>query len=175
MTRANNTDLKDVWQTPDQIVEMLRPIDLDPCAGLDSEIGDINYRNESVDGLEAEWSGRVFVNPPFSNKAEWLAKTIDERDKGNIECAFVLTPDGTDTLSWWHEYIAAEADYIWFSEGRVSYVVPAARSHLFDKYEGGETADNPTFGTAISIFGEPGDETLERMNENGQLLQTVSL
>lgn len=174
MTRANNTDLKDIWRTPDHIIEMLEPIDLDPCAGLGSDIGRVNYRNENMNGLLAKWFGRVFVNPPFSNKAEWLAKTIDERDRGNIDCAFVLTPDGTDTISWWHEYIAAEADYIWFSEGRVSYVVPEPRAHLFDKYDGGETAGSPTFGTAISIFGEPGGRTLARMNERGQLLETVN-
>jgi hypothetical protein len=51
-------------------------------------------------------------------------------------------------------------------------VVPEARAYLFEGYEGGETAGSPTFGTAISVFGEPGEETLGRMDENGQLLQT---
>jgi len=171
MTRANNTNLNDVWQTPDQLLNMIEPIDLDPCAGLDTEIGRMNYRNENMNGLLADWFGRVFVNPPFSQKTDWFEKVLKERD--NTECIFVVTPDSTDTKSWWHEYIAAEADYIWFSRGRISYVVPEKRAHLFDDYEGGETAGSPTFGTAISIFGEPGDETLSRLNENGQLLKTV--
>lgn len=172
MTRANNTNLKDVWQTPDEIIEMLQPIDVDPCAGRDTTIGqDANY-TDLDNGLTKKWHGRVFVNPPFSDKKSWLQKAISEKDR--TEAIFVLTPDGTDTKSWWHEYIAAEADYIWFSRGRVSYVVPEARAYLFDKYEGGETAGSPTFGTAISIFGEPGEETLERMSERGQLLQTYT-
>lgn len=162
MTRTNNTDLKDVWQTPDEIIEMLQPIDVDPCAGKDTTIGrDANY-TKADDGLTKKWHGRVFVNPPFSDKKSWLQKAISEKDR--TEAIFVLTPDGTDTKSWWHEYIAAEADYIWFSKGRISYINP----------DTGEKAKNPTFGTAISIFGEPGEETLERMSERGQLLQTYT-
>jgi len=162
MTRTNNTDLKDVWQTPDEIIEMLQPIDVDPCAGKDTTIGrDANY-TKADDGLTKKWHGRVFVNPPFSDKKSWLQKAISEKDR--TEAIFVLTPDGTDTKSWWHEYIAAEADYIWFSRGRISYINP----------DTGEKAKNPTFGTAISIFGEPGEETLERMSERGQLLQTYT-
>jgi DNA N-6-adenine-methyltransferase (Dam). len=170
VTRTNNTSLKDVWQTPDEVLTMLGEIDLDPCAGLDTNHGETNFRNITHDGLESDWFGRVFVNPPFSEKSAWLEKSIEERE--NTECIFVLTPDSTDTISWWHEYIASEADYIWFSEGRISYVVPEERAHLFDDHEGGEKAGSPTFGTAISVFGEPGDDTLERMNENGQLLET---
>lgn len=160
MTRANNTDLKDVWQTPDNIIDMIEPIDVDPCAG-GTDIGqDANYTKQD-DGLSKEWHGRVFVNPPFSDKKDWLRKAIVERD--NTECIFVLTPDSTDTISWWHKYIAAEADYIWFSEGRISYIDPST----------GEPAGSPTFGTAISIFGEPGARTLARLKSEGQLLQTV--
>jgi len=172
MTRANNTDLKDVWQTPDEIVSLVSPIDVDPCAGAGTSIGrDDNFTIDD-DGLSQSWHGRVFVNPPFSDKESWLEKVIDERD--NTDCIFVVTPDSTDTKSWWHKYIAAEADYIWFSEGRVSYVVPESHADEFDSYDGGERAGSPTFGTAISVFGEPGKRTLARLNEYGQLLQTVS-
>jgi hypothetical protein len=170
--RTQNTDLKDVWQTPSSITEMIGEIDLDPCAGVDTSIGETNYSLENgEDGLEEDWFGRVFVNPPFSNKSAFLQKAIDEVE--NTDCIFVLTPDSTDVKSWWHTYIAAEADYIWFSEGRVSYIVPHSHADEFDKYEGGEQANSPTFGTAISVFGEPGEETIERMKERGQLVKTV--
>ena len=161
MTRTNNTELKDVWQTPPEILDMLHPIDVDPCAGEDTHIGrDANY-DKSDDGLWKQWHGRVFVNPPFSQKRAWLQKVIEEQ--GNTDCIFVVTPDSTDTKSWWHSYIAEEADYIWFSRGRISYINP----------ETGERAKNPTFGTAISVFGEPGARTIARLQSEGQLLQTV--
>jgi len=158
MTRTNNTELKDVWRTPPEIVEMLQPIDVDPCAGEDTDIGrDANY-DKSDDGLSKQWHGRVFINPPFSEKAQWLSESISQQ--ANTECIFVLTPDSTDTKSWWHNYIAEEADYVWFSRGRIAYINPKT----------GEKEKNPTFGTAISIFGEPG---LARLKESGHLLQTV--
>src|SRR6056297_1525253 len=140
---------------------MLRPIDVDPCSGEDTHIGrDANY-DKSDDGLWKQWHGRVFVNPPFSQKRAWLQKVIEEQ--GNTDCIFVVTPDSTDTKSWWHSYIAEAADYIWFSRGRISYINP----------ETGERAKNPTFGTAISVFGEPGARTIARLQSEGQLLQTV--
>lgn len=139
---------------------MLPVIHLDPCAGKDTHVGIVNFRFPETDGLEQPWFGNVFVNPPFSKKSDFLQKTIDERDGTNV--IYVLTPDSTDTKSWWHEYIAEYADYIWFSKGRISYIDP----------ETGEKAGSPTFGTAISIFGEPGDKTLKRFDKKGQLLKT---
>lgn len=172
MARKDNTKLNDVWRTPDELLDLLGHIDVDPCAGIDTEIGDINYTEED-DGLSKEWSGRVFVNPPFANKSAWLQKAVEEQS--NTEVIFVLTPDSTDTISWWHKYIAAEADYIWFSEGRISYIVPEIHADKFDNYDAGQMANSPAFGTAISIFGEPEQKTLERLDKNGQLLKTVNI
>lgn len=160
MTRTNATDLKDVWQTPAGVTEMLRPIDLDPCAGPDTDIGDRNLRKQD-DGLTSPWSGRVFVNPPFSDKEAWLRKAVSEQDQTDV--VFVLTPDSTDTISWWHEFVEPHADYVWFAEGRVSYIVP----------ETGEPKGSPTFGTAINVFGDPGSDTLDRMARDGHLVKTV--
>jgi phage N-6-adenine-methyltransferase len=162
MTRTNNTDLKDIWQTPDEILSMLGDIDLDPCAGELTDIGDTNYRYPDTDGLEEDWFGTVFVNPPFSDKSSFLEKAVEEKESCDV--IYVLTPDSTDTKSWWHKYIASEADYIWFSEGRISYIDPST----------GEKAGSPTFGTAISAFGEPPQDVLEKMDERGQLLKTVN-
>jgi phage N-6-adenine-methyltransferase len=159
MARQNNTKEKDVWQTPPEIINMVEPIHVDPCAAPDTSHGIINYTKED-DGLSKEWSGRVFVNPPFSQKEKWFKKVINQRD--NTSVIFVVTPDSTDTKSWWHNYIAEYADYIWFSRGRISYIDP----------DTGEQMGSPTFGTAISIFGEPGEDTLERLSDNGQLLKT---
>jgi phage N-6-adenine-methyltransferase len=154
--------LKDVWQTPNDILELVGNIDLDPCAGEDTHIGDVNYSNKDVNGLKENWFGRTFVNPPFSEKKKWLKKAVEEVEY--TECIFFVTPDGTDTVSWWHKYVT-QADCIWFSEGRISYIDP----------DTGEKQKNPTFGTAVSMFGEPGKKTLRRFNKEGQLLKTVEI
>jgi phage N-6-adenine-methyltransferase len=139
---------KDVWQTPNWlwkgIAERVGGFDLDPCAGPDTEIADRNlYIGRGEDGLDATWKAEnVFVNPPFSEKADWLEKVVDE--KINYERCFVITPDSTDTKSWWHEYIAEHADYVWFPYGRVGYYDP-----IDEKIKG-----SPSFGSAVSVFGD---------------------
>jgi hypothetical protein len=96
------------WYTPTPYVDAARQvlgvIDLDPASsavaqrriqaqtwhGLDHP--DPAQRN----GLEAEWHGRVWLNPPYgveNNRAvaaQWAAKLISEYDAGRVEEAILL-------------------------------------------------------------------------------------
>jgi len=156
---------KDTWQTPAWLHESINDIcsiDLDPCAALDTDIGKTNWSIErGEDGLEREWFGTVFVNPPFSEKREWVEKVITEQT--NTELILLVTPDSTDVQSWWHDGIVPHASYVWFSDGRISYVHP----------DDEQTANSPTFGTSISIFGEPEEELLQWLCERGWLVTEV--
>jgi hypothetical protein len=68
----------DCLQTPYWVYGALGDIDLDPCAGIDTKIGKINWAIErGEDGLEREWCGFTFVNPPFSEKSKWIEKSLD--------------------------------------------------------------------------------------------------
>lgn len=158
--RTKNTDLKDVWQTPKEITDLLPEIDLDPCAGKDTSIGKENWRQY---GLIKHWYGNVFVNPPFTMKNEFLEKAVTEHEKGNTDLIFFITPDSTDTKSWWHKWIKPYSTYIWFSKGRIAYIDPNT----------GEQANAPTFGTAISIFGNPSKSILEGFLDTGHLVRTI--
>lgn len=101
MTRLNGAELKDVWQTPEEITLLLPHIDLDPCAGDDTNIGDVDWNER---GLQREWFGNVFVNPPFSQKNVWLEYATDQIKRDDVDTIFVLTPDSTDVKSWWHTH-----------------------------------------------------------------------
>lgn len=168
MTRVNNTDLKDVWQTPPELLSLIsETITLDPCAGKDTKIA---LDNRTENGLDIDYKGITFINPPFSDKSKWLAKAVEEYLKGNTHCIYFVTPDSTDVKSWWHTYIANSADYIWFSKGRINYISPEG----FEPNPERKTeTSNVTFGTALSIFGNPEKRTLENLKENGQLVKTV--
>lgn len=85
-------------------------------------------------------------------------------DKERVDTIFFITPDGTDTMSWWHEYIAEYADYIWFSYGRISYL----------EADGSKTK-SPTFGTVISIYGDTTPEMLDWLDDKGHLVQSVKI
>lgn len=76
-TMSKNDDLR----TPAWVTDPLGYFDLDPCAGPGTEIAEVNWsilRGEN--GLERDWFGRVWCNPPFSQKLRWAHKMSDHGD-----------------------------------------------------------------------------------------------
>lgn len=159
---------KDTWQTPDEILDILTnhvTIDLDPCAGEDTNIGMENIAPPE-DGLACMWWGTVFVNPPFSEKELWVDKAVEEYMRGHIERAIILTPDSTDVQSWWHGSLGdcrgmvEYCDTLWFSEGRINYVDP----------DTGKQENNPTFGTALNFMGHFPMALFDELSKEGDML-----
>ena len=72
-----------VWLTPPEIIEALGPFDLDPCAAPSPRPWATAARHIELpeDGLAAEWSGRVWLNPPFGRHTEsWLKRMAEHGD-----------------------------------------------------------------------------------------------
>jgi hypothetical protein len=120
------TDYRADWRTPPSVVDVVREalggrIVLDPCASLacpeEEWIGEINITEEG-DGLDVMWWGRVFVNPPYSDNAAWIAKCSAEAQKGREIIA--LIPARVDTR-YWHEH-ASTAQAVCFWKGRLRFV-----------------------------------------------------
>ena len=64
----------DDWLTPPELVAALGPFDLDPCASPTQP-----WRTAAAQwtegGLERNWFGRVFLNPPYgSSTGRWLER-----------------------------------------------------------------------------------------------------
>ncbi|WP_297887276.1 DNA N-6-adenine-methyltransferase [uncultured Halorubrum sp.] len=151
---------KDDWQTPEWLwktIDRNDEIDLDPCPGVDTEIGNHNIDPRHHDGLDYPWEGTVFVNPPYSEKADWLEKVVEETKRNTVDTIYVITPDSTDVGSWWHKWIAPHASHTIFFEHRVKFVKP----------ETGEQAGNPPGGTALHIFGKVPHRVIEAF-QNGE-------
>jgi hypothetical protein len=70
-----NRGATDSWITPPHLVEPLGQFDLDPCECKPQpwKLAAAGYTIED-DGLRMPWAGRVWLNPPYSNAWEWLAK-----------------------------------------------------------------------------------------------------
>lgn len=68
------------WLTPLALINQLGVFDLDPCAYPGHETAKkLIYLPE--DGLNTEWQGRVWLNPPYGKEAaSWLLKL---REHGN--------------------------------------------------------------------------------------------
>lgn len=111
------------WYTPKHIiaavVETLGAIDLDPCSNPgEPAIPAARHFTYVDDGLKQEWSGRVYMNPPYGRGiGDWTEKLRLAHEAGEVPEAVALVPARTDT-GWMH----ALSDYPrCFIRGRLSF------------------------------------------------------
>ena len=107
------------WYTPRTIFKALDvDFDLDPCSPGQEKVPwvptQIHHTIED-NGLETEWFGKVFMNPPYgSDTPKWMAR-LSEHGNG-IALVFART----DT-KWFHKYVP-KATAICFINGRIGFV-----------------------------------------------------
>ena len=103
----------DEWLTPPEILKVLGPFDLDPCAPI-VRPWETAAEHFTVldDGLNKPWSGRVWLNPPFGREAvKWLRRLAFH---GN---GIALIPARTETAMF-YETVWGKADGVLFLRGR---------------------------------------------------------
>lgn len=126
-------EYSDEWYTPPRIVNALGTFDLDPAAGPMNHAAR-NIRHPEECGLSAEWMGRVWLNPPYSNVHEWLTKFIAH---GNGITLVNARPE-----TQWFQRLAAEASAVHWLRGRIQFDMPAGPSK------------HPTVGSVLVAYGE---------------------
>jgi phage N-6-adenine-methyltransferase len=111
----------DNWATPqdyfDRVSATYGPFDLDVCASVDNAKCPRFFTKE-VDGLAQEWTGKVWMNPPYGREiGRWMRKAYEsaEAGKATVVC---LVPARTDT-AWWHDYAAKGK--VEFIRGRLKF------------------------------------------------------
>lgn len=125
--------------TPEWVTRPLGPFDLDPCAGPVSSIAKVNYRLPDQNGLELEWRGFVWCNPPFNQKMQWFGCM---KAHGN---GLLLLTDATS--SPWFSSIAGHCGWVFFFGRKINF----------------GTGSNP-MGSVLFPFG---DEALRRLRISG--------
>ena len=146
------------WYTPphviDAVLEVLGEIDLDPCADAERSVPAAAHLTEDDDGLGFEWSGRVYMNPPYGSViSQWVAKLARSYEGGDIQAAVALVPARTDT-----EWFSRLRDYprcfirgrLKFSGHENSAPFPSAAFYLGPRDSEGE-------GRFAEVFGRLGD------------------
>ncbi len=111
VSKALFSKATDHWSTPIQFYTELDEefrFDYDPCP-----------LNADFDGLQREWHGRIYINPPYSDVRTWLEKGIYELEKGNAELLVYLLPARTCT-KWFHDLAYKRAE-IRFIKGRLKF------------------------------------------------------
>jgi phage N-6-adenine-methyltransferase len=94
----------DLWGTPQRLFDELHAIfrfDLDVCA-LPENAKCSRFFTPADDGLAQDWSGTVFMNPPFSQIEHWLRKALESSLRGVIVVCLVPARPGS---GWWNDFV----------------------------------------------------------------------
>lgn len=111
------TSNTDEWSTPQNLFDELNSefhFDLDVCATKDNAKCK-KFFTKKENGLNQEWNGVVWMNPPYGREIEKWIKKCSEYN--NI--AVALLPARTDT-KWFHDYIYHKSQ-IRFIKGRLKF------------------------------------------------------
>lgn len=118
-TKPNEGDSK-VWLTPQELIDALGPFDMDPCAAPSPRPWPTAARHVELpeDGLQAQWQGRVWLNPPYSqDMGVWMSKMAEHRS--GIALIFARTE-----TELWQSLIWPAVDAALFLRGRLWFYRP---------------------------------------------------
>lgn len=158
---VGNNSGENEWYTPELYIEAARgvlgAIDLDPASS--------DAANEIVkaaqiftihdNGLEQPWSGRVWMNPPYSQPAveHFAQKLATHVQSGDVTAAVVLVNNATETA--WFQALASVATAICFPCGRVKFWSP------------GKDSATPLQGQAVLYAGAQVEQFTARFSDFG--------
>lgn len=146
---------RDTWLTPRYILDQLGAFDMDPCAADAAPLWVAPAAwTKAEDGLRQAWSGRVFMNPPFSDTAHWLEKHATH-GRG-----ISLVPAVAES-NVWRKYVWAQARAVLMLHGRVRFCNP----------DGSATTGRPLRGVALIAWTPEDAAVLHATTLAGVLLE----
>jgi hypothetical protein len=148
------TKTSDTWITPRSLVACLGLFDLDPCAHVDMPFHHAKKEYTILDdGLTKEWSGRVWLNPPYSKAKQFMEKLANH---GN-GIAFIYTRVETGMF---FEYVWDRADAVFFFKGRIKCI-----------RENGETCSSPPASNCLVAYGSENVLAIKNSGLIGKLIK----
>jgi hypothetical protein len=131
--------------------------DLDPATRSETEpfpIADHRFTPED-DGLEQDWFGAVYCNPPFERGVidGWAEKIHHEAGRDQVQLIVCLVASTGLTADWFEDHIA-NADYLCALDQRLSF---------------SNTGGTSPFAPLLAAFGAVPDSLLETFEDIGTL------
>ena len=142
------------WNTPKEIIDLVEQfwgeIDLDPCSN--EGVANVPSNDRFThDGLDQDWHGKVFVNPPYGREInDWIEKSINEYIVKNCDEVLLLVPSRTDT-KWFAQLYEFP---VLFIDGRLKF---------------GDETNSAPFPSAIFYLGEREERFKEIFKVKGRL------
>lgn len=125
----NSVGATDDWYTPPDMLDALGlTFDLDPCSpGAGHWVPARRIFTKAHDGLAQDWSGLVFMNPPFGGRhghVPWLRKFLEHGDGVAVVRAYTSS-------DWFHDEVVPGAEALLFPRGKTRFIPSAeARERL---------------------------------------------
>lgn len=147
-TRLSSYSGDNEWYTPARYVEMAREvmgaIETDPASNATAQqtVRAATYYTAETNGLDKDWHGKVWMNPPYSNPEvqQFAEKLIAEYRIGNISEAVVLTNNCADT--GWHRTLQDACTRMCTTTGRIRFESPTRQGN------------SPAMGQSFFYFGD---------------------
>jgi len=147
------------WYTPKEYIEAARnvmgSIDLDPASTAEANriVKAEKFFTAEDDGLSQDWSGNVWVNPPYS--ADLIVLFADKivSEVEHIDQAVILVNNATETK--WFRKIVGVASAIVFPTGRIHFSQSDGRT------------GPPLQGQAVLYIGDKKDDFLSCFGKFG--------
>ena len=152
------------YLTPQWIIELLGPFDLDPCAADPrpfncATVNLTGTHTGGVDGLIEDWYGLVWLNPPYgvSNGMNKFVEKLAEHKDGGI----ALLNTNTQTRLWQRTILPMCSGMLLLS-GRISFL----------NTDGTETSGK-TGSPVLVSFGKLARKRLNIMKNHGYIAEVV--
>lgn len=155
------------WYTPPEYIESARNvmgiIDLDPASN-DVAQGWIKaklFYTSSDSGLDHEWNGKVWLNPPYGQFAgAFVTKLVTEMERGGVNEAIVLVNShATDTL-W---FAPLWQGLLCFTNHRINFQKPDT-----------DVTTGSTHGSVFVYFGTHETEFIREFSQWGTIVRKVT-
>lgn len=116
---GGNPRSTDEWLTPPELIAAIGPFDLDPCSPGARRPWDTAATHYGIedDGMRQEWTGRVWLNPPYADMRRWLVRLAEHGNGTALIFARVET-------ALWFDLVWSRATAVLFLRGRLSFYYP---------------------------------------------------
>jgi phage N-6-adenine-methyltransferase len=145
--KAYQVEHNDTFNTPLYIYEQLDSVF---SFQVDAACDSTNHKapcgfmiDKGVSGLDESWANqRVFCNPPFSEKKQWIEKAILEVERNSCPICVMILPLNCMSTSFFYELVI---------KGGYRYQVPKGRIQFLNN-KTKETQKGNNSGTVIVYF-----------------------